>query len=634
MVDLLTSRISHVVGVVLALLLLTASAAAAAPSYRSANTASECGTCDDITSGSYTLTAGDTLLVGVVALRSGGTSAIPNTPTWSLGGCTLRLVGAVGQPSGGRPLSAWAGSGCTAGSGTVEVTTTANEIALSVIVYAYQGVSTVVPFDQAASTYGTAGTTATVTVASRVGALALVFGASSEAVTYSATNGTVRSSQTTTNVRHLVIDRAGATSVQINGTYSGSDVPQWVGISLNPSTTTTAVTSTDLQWAPYGTDTDGSGVLQANNVRADATYAQWYSVGNYFRTQVDVGTGTGNVFLQLDNTAFPTSDILAANAPTLAVRINDLPYTNYLLVYSATDVYINIASALTGTNNEIEVVYKSIGGNSNPAMTPDDFRVRIKGVVLDTGDTLDPPATVFTRNILIFGDSVAVGINNLSVDGNGSNASSDVTQTGLWNMCIALRAECGWFVWGGMGNMRGMFNQACSETYRCFYNAAEANRITNRNVSGNTLLYSGAYSPVPFAVINEMGPNDSTNLSQSIVTNGWDIVNGFVGPSTWMFHIMPVCGGPNTGNWTDEITDGVAAVTNTAKTKVLTPYLTARVGDDTTGSAWSDETGLGCHMNRRGHAYWGPDIAALIVDYEESGSGTVGPSVGTGRLVR
>jgi hypothetical protein len=364
----------------------------------------------------------------------------------------------------------------------------------------------------------------------------------------------------------------------------------------------TAVTSSNLQFSPYTWRSDGSGTMQANNILPASTYAETVDTGAYVKS---AATAVANGLLTLVMDTSMLSGITAANCPTLAVTIDGLPATNYLLAYAANPMRVQIASGLSAASHNVRVDFKSVDLTSTLSMgnrwnDPPNAAVKITGMEVDgRGTTLTAPA-VLAKNILVYSDSNAEG-----ADANGTdltNNSNDITLS--WPVILAQQLiteygtkTCSGQGWGGAygyGNVPKLIDTV-----------TPANSTWNLYWAGKSMLISGRLSPAPSIVIAMLGVNDfGLSVSDAVVT---------IAVSTWIAGVraaaplaLIVVFIPMTGEKRTAINQGV---TNAADTNLLVvdmgvaaqPYYA--VGGANVGDAYGHPSGL------RGH----PAIAAYVV---------------------
>ena len=390
----------------------------------------------------------------------------------------------------------------------------------------------------------------------------------------------------------------------------------------------TAPDPADAAWffSPYNWYSDGGGALSSNNIKASSTYAKTNNTGAYCKVKVVVGSdadANGNVALHLNNSALSAT---LANNPSIGVSIDNGPLTLTTLPVSVpTNWRQPIATGLAAGTHEIKVWFKSLDLNTTGDRWATPTRaITILGLEADYSATLSA-CTLGSKNLLAVGDSQFEGANNV---GSGLLvADTDTTQTiSVW-FAEAFDAEYGIVAFGGIGWTKGIGNVTASSSAPSVYNTTDANESWNKYFSGQSRLVTGAFSPVPDYILTDLGGNDAA-LSSTPVTDCLNEWRTAAGSSCWIFGIPPVA-----QQNVAAITTGFGAVSDTSKTKFITPTLTITVG---TASLWSNDAGAGSqHLNVRGHARWAAETIKLAQAQILAASGgglIVNPGL-SGRLI-
>lgn len=203
-----------------------------AVAFRSAGTTSEVNT-SATASYSYTLTAGDLLLIGFEA--GAGSTPTVTSVKWNTTE-TMTLIG-VSNHSTFRNTWLYGLMGATSGTHNVDITLGASANVIVGVPFGYSGVDSGTPWDTAGTGAGTS-TTPSVTASGQTGDLVITSAFGSEAyVSLTMSNGTKRDEQVTANVSAIIIDQASAASVTTNGTLGANDVWAWVSVNLNVAAT-------------------------------------------------------------------------------------------------------------------------------------------------------------------------------------------------------------------------------------------------------------------------------------------------------------------------------------------------------------------------------------------------------------
>lgn len=208
----------------------------ATPVFSAAGTPQESASSTTLTI-SHTLAAGETLFV----MFNGGraTLATVASVTWN-GSESMTEIGSATAGSSFRTCKVYGLTGGT--TGTHDVVVTMNESCNIILgmVFTYTNVNTSSKWDGVQTANGNPTSTPTATVTSETNDLVVYALLTSEAyVSHTASNGTERSEQTSTNGAYIVMDRAGQTSTQVNGTLGASD--SWGLVAFNLNATSAAL---------------------------------------------------------------------------------------------------------------------------------------------------------------------------------------------------------------------------------------------------------------------------------------------------------------------------------------------------------------------------------------------------------
>ena len=257
-------------------------------------------------------------------------------------------------------------------------------------------------------------------------------------------------------------------------------------------------------------------------------------------------------------------------------RIDDGPWTKATLAATLT---LGIPSWMQ-SNPEVpyhllEVVVKSTTYTANRWTAPPNTAAVLTGIVLDASASVVAPATA-ARNILVYGDSITEGFATLGGWSSNDPDNNDILVTWSYLLGKLLGAEVGVVGFGAQGISVG--------------GAGGVPSFPNTWAS----LYAGAprsFTPVPDAVVINMGTNDGTTNTVAAMTG---ILNGLLSacPGSLIVVMRPF-----DGNQASNLQAAIQACANPA----LVQYLDTTGFFNTAYGATSD----GVHPS-------GPNDKALI----------------------
>jgi len=380
-----------------------------------------------------------------------------------------------------------------------------------------------------------------------------------------------------------------------------------------------AVTDPNLLFSPYNWYSDGSGAMQATNVKASSTLAQSNNAGAYLRFTVNAAAA-GNVSLMLDTS--PLNGITAGNCPTLAISVDGQAFTSQLLAYATGTTRLPLALNLPAGNHAFVVCFRSVTLNSSLAMgdrwnTPASV-VKVTGVEIDGKGSATASQTARSKRMIAYGDSITEGAD--AVGSSNANADQDATQ--IWPLLVAgaLDAEVGVVGFSGQGWTVGGYGNVPK-----FYDTTTpANSTFDKYYSGTSRLIASALAPAPDYVAVLHGKNDaSQGASDSAVTA---TVTAWLGdvradaPSAKIFVVTPFDGSKRSA-----IAAGFGAASDSNA-----DLIDLGTAIEPTLSSGGLNTNDGIHPNVRGHATFASMLVDQIVPLLESGGGGGGAGSFTG----
>jgi hypothetical protein len=229
-------------------------------------------------------------------------------------------------------------------------------------------------------------------------------------------------------------------------TLTVTDTPtgEAAAFTVNTGPVTVPITNTNLFFSPGSWDSDGTGALQANNVRSGATMAQTTTPGAYLLAAFTT-TAVGNVALSVD--VSPLSGDSAGNYPTIVSSVDNASWSAATQLATG-QTSVTLATNLAAGSHTVRVALMRLGSTNrwNSATTP--WQVfRVTGLVLPAGPTVSAP-TLYPGTMVVFGDSETEGITNI---GPPSSTTSDSTQNYVWMLAQALGCEFGQLGHGSTG---------------------------------------------------------------------------------------------------------------------------------------------------------------------------------------
>ena len=184
--------------------------------------------------------------------------------------------------------------------------------------------------------------------------------------------------------------------------------------------------------------------------------------GAYLRFSVTINT-TSDVRLLLDTTT--QNGVTASACPTIGYRYeteNSQIFNNYILVYSASQVNLNLATSLSPGTYTFYVYFRGRPINSIGTIWTGQNEVRINGVSVANDTTLNS-YTPHSKRCVIYGDSHSIGtwvFGTADIIGNHDSWYSWVQST-----MAALDCEYGLIGFNGQGYEKGLDFTDPSSTY-------------------------------------------------------------------------------------------------------------------------------------------------------------------------
>lgn len=382
-------------------------------------------------------------------------------------------------------------------------------------------------------------------------------GASSP-VRITASNGTAR----TATVRARNSAGSGPAS-----TASNSVTP------VAPAANAFGPTNSNIVFSPYNWYSDGTGAMQANNIRSGSSLAWSNMRGSYLKFKA---AGTTSIALVINTGSL--SSVNAAGYPQIAWSVGGGAVQAQTLASGQTSLVLG-SSLSTGAVYEVFVWFRGVyitqdGDTAANYDTPNN-RFQITSVNLDPGGTLAMP-TVKPYRQISFGDSITEG--DLSNGGPRSATSQDANLVYPWYLAEALNAEVG---------IVGFYGKTFSWFTSSWPNYA----------NGYSRLIAGALSPVPDFITVNYGENDGNpGPSSSAVATTLAAV-GAAAPGAKGFLFVPFSGKARTN---------LSAATLPSNFRLLDLNRYEMAPGNT---QWSYD---GQHPNAKGHANLGALSAGAI----------------------
>lgn len=382
--------------------------------------------------------------------------------------------------------------------------------------------------------------------------------------------------------------------------------------------TTVGVTNTNIYFSPATWfSIGGSGSIQSNNIRATGTTAaEAIYAGAYMYAKVVIAQSS-DVRLLLDTT--PQNGLTASLCKEIAFRkTGDTAYTVYKLVYSASQVEVNLGTGLAPGTYEFEVYVKGgeVSASSGNQWTGTNT-IRINGLKMSDDSTLSAP-TIRPDIAYIYADSLAEAdyVSGLS----DASTSHDAGLSWVRPAMYALGYEFAQMACGGQGYTRGRGNVAATADNPGLYNADNSNASWDKyNRDEEFVGITG--QPDPDIIIIRMGANDQSLTSTQVA----DTITAMRGewPDTPIFCL------PNAlRSNASVIEDGVDEAADANAYYLDAPPVALYSAG--TGSVFSTDAQLpGSHANALGQAWDGANVAAAISEKLEEISGGGGGFVHT-----
>jgi lysophospholipase L1-like esterase len=274
-----------------------------------------------------------------------------------------------------------------------------------------------------------------------------------------------------------------------------------------------------LFFSPYTSYSDGSGPLQANNVRGASSFVEWVNPGAYVKFNF-----TGHTLhLEIDTHAAE-----AGFMPKVRWTLDDGPLQT--LYVKRGQKTIEIGRHLRDGEHTVAFYLAATDAYADRWNTPVQS-LKITGIEIDDGAKVLPPAgpvSLESKRVLFFGDSITEGMWVLGDSKDASKAVELNDSTQAWPMMLAegIGAEYGICGFGGQSWVRYM-------------KEVPPLPLSWRDYSkGRSRLFNGKLAPAPDFVFVNMGTNDSTDISQAAA--GWlRELRGALTAKTPVFIIIP-----------------------------------------------------------------------------------------------
>lgn len=365
---------------------------------------------------------------------------------------------------------------------------------------------------------------------------------------------------------------AGAKSISVTNN-GGLGNPAAVSFTSAGSSVAFDPANANIVFSPYNWYSNGTGAMQANNIRSGSTFAWSNMRGAYLKFKA---TGTTNIALVI-NTA-TLAAVNSAGCPQIAWSVNGAAVQSQLLASGNTSLAIG-SGLNTSTVYEVFVWFRGVyitqdGDTAANYDTPNN-RFQVTSVNLDSGGTLTMP-TVKPYRQISFGDSITEG--DLSNGGPRSATSQDANLVYPWYLSEALNAEVG---------IVGFYGKTFSWFTSSWPNYA----------NGFSRLISGAISPAPDFITINYGENDGNpGPASSTVATTLAAVSASA-TSAKMFLFVPFSGKARTN---------LSAATLPTNCRLVD---LARYEMAPGNTQWSYD---GQHPNAKGHANLGALAAGAI----------------------
>lgn len=324
--------------------------------------------------------------------------------------------------------------------------------------------------------------------------------------------------QTVSTITDNAITGAGSPSLRFEAvTQSDTTGLQCVSYTAaNPPAANVRPVTEIAYCSPDNTYSDGSGTIQANNVKTGATFITWNTPGSYLKTTF----GGTSCVLNLNLSALTGASTPAGYYPVLRWSIDNGPNsTPYLLTSS--DTALSVASGLASGSHTLFLQFVGFGGGTST--TPDRYNTPVAAVTI-TGITLDASTSLSSiaassRVVLTTADSLGEGVR---VNGaSGLYTDQDAFGAIGWQLAQALSAE--WSsrsIGGGGWTVAGSGN-----TPPYFTPGNDTNSWWNKYSAGRPLLVGGLLPVQPYLWFNFYGTNDglqsATDSAVSSSVSGW-----------------------------------------------------------------------------------------------------------------
>lgn len=335
-----------------------------------------------------------------------------------------------------------------------------------------------------------------------------------------------------------------------------------------------AVTDANLFFSPYNWYSNGSGAMQANNVKVGSTYAWSNCRGSYIKFKATVGS-SGSIVVNVNTSSLST--IAAQGCPNLIWNINGGPVQTRLLAVG--DTSVTLASGLAAGTYEVFFAFRGVwvtqdGGTGNSYSNAAN-RVQVTSIQLSAGGSLVAP-TLRPKRLVVWGDSITEA--DINISGTRSGSSQDSTQSYGYFLAQALNAEVGIIGWYG-------------QTWS-FFNGSWSNYSDS-----NSRLVGGLLLPAPDYAVITFGENDGATGPDPATIASYIAPVAAALPTSKIFLNVPFSG-KGRANLTAATRPSNVALVDVAAYEFLPGCL-----------MWSFD---GQHPNVQGHAMLGARLSSAI----------------------
>lgn len=285
---------------------------------------------------------------------------------------------------------------------------------------------------------------------------------------------------------------------------------------------TIPVTDPNWFWSPYSTESNGVGAIGANNVRSDATWAQWGLAGGYCA----LGFSGTSIDIEMDTSMLTAAAVPTTKWPVILYSIDGGTETNVRL--PATGTSLLSVTGLAAGNHTIYLLFERADvGSYDRWVTPANC-ARLTSAIVDVGASSVPLTGQLAprpKNLLAYGDSILEGLSMKGI-GVGQSAQS------VWANFLAEALDA------NLGQI-GCGSQGWTHTGTGGFVALPSS--WDQYHGGASRLTGGLFTPVPDYIVNIHGANERTSLNglTSTTVSDWLAAVRAAAPGAWIFSVMP-----------------------------------------------------------------------------------------------